>query len=78
MVRKKKVQTLLIIWAWVSKLSLLVIFSFRFGLIHAVFTNLLLWANGVLTESKHQLNEHKERLITLGFSNITMGKNSAY
>ncbi|KAM9330359.1 proton channel OTOP1 [Gastrophryne carolinensis] len=44
----------------------------RFGLIHAVFTNLLLWANGVLTESKHQLNEHKERLITLGFSNITM------
>ncbi|XP_053556271.1 proton channel OTOP1 [Bombina bombina] len=44
----------------------------RFGLIHAVFTNLLLWANGILTESKHQLNEHKERLITLGFSNITM------
>ncbi|KAM4709296.1 proton channel OTOP1 [Discoglossus pictus] len=44
----------------------------RFGLIHAVFTNLLLWANGVLTESKHQLNEHKERLITLGFANITM------
>ncbi|XP_077136259.1 proton channel OTOP1-like [Ranitomeya variabilis] len=44
----------------------------RFGLIHAVFTNLLLWVNGVLTESKHQLNEHKERLITLGFSNITM------
>ncbi|XP_073430585.1 proton channel OTOP1 [Dendrobates tinctorius] len=44
----------------------------RFGLIHAVFTNLLLWVNGVLTESKHQLNEHKERLITLGFPNITM------
>uniref|UniRef100_A0A6I8Q6J7 Otopetrin 1 n=1 Tax=Xenopus tropicalis TaxID=8364 RepID=A0A6I8Q6J7_XENTR len=44
----------------------------RFGLIHAVFTNLLLWANGILTESKHELNEHKERLITLGFSNITM------
>ncbi|MEE6462503.1 hypothetical protein FKM82_001618 [Ascaphus truei] len=43
-----------------------------FGLIHAVFTNLLLWANGILTESKHQLNEHKERLITLGFANITM------
>uniref|UniRef100_A0A672UA79 Otopetrin 1 n=1 Tax=Strigops habroptila TaxID=2489341 RepID=A0A672UA79_STRHB len=35
------------------------------GLIHSVFTNLLLWTNGVLTESKHQLNEHKERLITL-------------
>ncbi|CAJ0964580.1 unnamed protein product [Ranitomeya imitator] len=47
-------------------------FCSRFGLIHAVFTNLLLWVNGVLTESKHQLNEHKERLITLGFSNITM------
>uniref|UniRef100_A0A8C5LUL8 Otopetrin 1 n=1 Tax=Leptobrachium leishanense TaxID=445787 RepID=A0A8C5LUL8_9ANUR len=44
----------------------------RFGLIHAVFTNLLLWTNGILTESKHQLNEHKERLITLGFPNITM------
>ncbi|KAL2779994.1 proton channel OTOP1 [Daubentonia madagascariensis] len=43
----------------------------RFGLIHSVFTNLLLWANGVLNESKHQLNEHKERLSTLGFGNIT-------
>uniref|UniRef100_A0A674JAS3 Otopetrin 1 n=2 Tax=Terrapene triunguis TaxID=2587831 RepID=A0A674JAS3_9SAUR len=44
----------------------------RFGVIHSVFTNLLLWTNGVLTESKHQLNEHKERLITLGFENITI------
>ncbi|XP_067386416.1 proton channel OTOP1 [Emydura macquarii macquarii] len=44
----------------------------RFGVIHSVFTNLLLWTNGVLTESKHQLNEHKERLITLGFGNITV------
>ncbi|XP_072857135.2 proton channel OTOP1 isoform X1 [Pogona vitticeps] len=44
----------------------------RFGVIHSVFTNLLLWTNGVLTESKHQLNEHKERLITLGFGNISM------
>uniref|UniRef100_A0A8C8S3A9 Otopetrin 1 n=1 Tax=Pelusios castaneus TaxID=367368 RepID=A0A8C8S3A9_9SAUR len=44
----------------------------RFGVIHSVFTNLLLWANGVLTESKHQLNEHKERLMTLGFGNITI------
>ncbi|XP_066089337.1 proton channel OTOP1 [Saccopteryx bilineata] len=43
----------------------------RFGVIHSVFTNLLLWANSVLNESKHQLNEHKERLITLGFGNIT-------
>ncbi|KAM8808412.1 proton channel OTOP1 [Eudromia elegans] len=44
----------------------------RFGVIHSVFTNLLLWTNSVLTESKHQLNEHKERLITLGFGNITI------
>uniref|UniRef100_A0A8D0GJS9 Otopetrin 1 n=1 Tax=Sphenodon punctatus TaxID=8508 RepID=A0A8D0GJS9_SPHPU len=44
----------------------------RFGVIHSVFTNLLLWTNGVLTESKHQLNEHKERLITLGFGNISI------
>ncbi|XP_051654407.1 proton channel OTOP1 [Manacus candei] len=44
----------------------------RFGVIHSVFTNLLLWTNGVLAESKHQLNEHKERLITLGFGNITI------
>ncbi|XP_031991584.1 proton channel OTOP1 [Hylobates moloch] len=43
----------------------------RFGVIHSVFTNLLLWANSVLNESKHQLNEHKERLITLGFGNVT-------
>uniref|UniRef100_H0VZA5 Otopetrin 1 n=1 Tax=Cavia porcellus TaxID=10141 RepID=H0VZA5_CAVPO len=44
----------------------------RFGVIHSVLTNLLLWANSVLNESKHQLNEHKERLITLGFGNITL------
>uniref|UniRef100_A0A8C4L5T4 Otopetrin 1 n=1 Tax=Equus asinus TaxID=9793 RepID=A0A8C4L5T4_EQUAS len=44
----------------------------RFGVIHSVFTNLLLWANSVLNESKHQLNEHKERLITLGFGNISI------
>lgn len=47
---------------------------FRFGVIHSVFTNLLLWVNSVLNESKHQLNEHKERLITLGFGNITIGE----
>ncbi|XP_015337214.1 proton channel OTOP1 [Marmota marmota marmota] len=45
----------------------------RFGVIHSVVTNLLLWANSVLNESKHQLNEHKERLLTLGFGNITLG-----
>ncbi|XP_060103242.1 proton channel OTOP1 [Heteronotia binoei] len=44
----------------------------RFGVIHSVFTNLLLWTNAVLAESKHQLNEHKERLITLGFGNISI------
>nr|XP_027793694.2 proton channel OTOP1 [Marmota flaviventris] len=44
----------------------------RFGVIHSVVTNLLLWANSVLNESKHQLNEHKERLLTLGFGNITL------
>ncbi|KAM5271309.1 proton channel OTOP1 [Ctenodactylus gundi] len=44
----------------------------RFGVIHSVFTNLLLWANSVLNESKHQLNQHKERLITLGFGNVTI------
>lgn len=46
----------------------------RFGVIHSVFTNLLLWANGVLSESKHLLNEHKERLLTLGFGNVTVGE----
>ncbi|KAJ1214117.1 hypothetical protein NDU88_001744 [Pleurodeles waltl] len=44
----------------------------RFGLIHSVFTNLLLWASEVFTESKHQLLEHMDRLITLGFENITL------
>ncbi|XP_063086233.1 proton channel OTOP1 isoform X3 [Cavia porcellus] len=48
----------------------------RFGVIHSVLTNLLLWANSVLNESKHQLNEHKERLITLGFGNITLGRDT--
>ncbi|XP_075435018.1 proton channel OTOP1-like [Ascaphus truei] len=43
----------------------------RFGLIHSVFTNLLLWVSAVLTESKHQLQEHMGRLSTLGFENIT-------
>lgn len=46
----------------------------RFGVFHSVFTNLLLWTNSVLNESKHQLNEHKERLMTLGFGNITTGE----
>lgn len=53
------------------------VWCFRFGVIHSVFTNLLLWANSVLNESKHQLNEHKERLITLGFGNITIGEEAS-
>uniref|UniRef100_A0A8C5LPX3 Uncharacterized protein n=1 Tax=Leptobrachium leishanense TaxID=445787 RepID=A0A8C5LPX3_9ANUR len=44
----------------------------RFGLIHSVFTNLLLWASAVATESKHQLVEHMERLVSLGFTNLTL------
>ncbi|XP_078535014.1 proton channel OTOP1-like [Lissotriton helveticus] len=44
----------------------------RFALIHSVFTNLLLWASEVFTESKHQLLEHMDRLSTLGFENITL------
>ncbi|XP_018423565.1 PREDICTED: otopetrin-1-like [Nanorana parkeri] len=43
----------------------------RFGLIHSVFTNLLLWASAVATESDHQLEEHMERLKSLGFLNLT-------
>ncbi|XP_063313849.1 proton channel OTOP1-like [Pelobates fuscus] len=44
----------------------------RFGLIHSVFTNLLLWVSAVTTESKHQLEEHMARLTSLGFNNITL------
>ncbi|XP_040191357.1 proton channel OTOP1-like [Rana temporaria] len=44
----------------------------RFGLIHSVFTNLLLWASAVATESEHQLEEHMGRLRSLGFVNITL------
>ncbi|XP_078399478.1 proton channel OTOP1 [Cetorhinus maximus] len=46
----------------------------RFGMIHSVFTNLLLWVNGVIAESKHQLSDHKKRLAVLGFANLTMEK----
>ncbi|XP_067847555.1 proton channel OTOP1 [Heptranchias perlo] len=46
----------------------------RFGMIHAVFTNLLLWVNGVVAESKHQLSDHKKRLAALGYANITVEK----
>ncbi|XP_069782742.1 proton channel OTOP1 isoform X3 [Narcine bancroftii] len=44
----------------------------RFGMIHAVFTNLLLWVNGIVAESKHQLNDHKKRLAKFGFVNLSV------
>ncbi|MBN3301980.1 proton channel OTOP1 [Amia ocellicauda] len=44
----------------------------RFGVLHAVFTNLLLWCNGVMTEAKHFLNTHKRRLTSIGFVNGTV------
>lgn len=46
----------------------------RFGVIHAVFTNLLLWCNGVMSEAEHFLNNHKRRLSALGYANLTIGK----
>lgn len=46
----------------------------RFGVIHAVFTNLLLWCNGVMSEAEHFLNNHKRRLSALGYGNLTIGK----
>ncbi|XP_061108030.1 proton channel OTOP1-like [Conger conger] len=45
----------------------------RFGVIHAVFTNLLLWCNGAMSESQHFLEAHKKRLASLGFINYTGG-----
>ncbi|XP_041127596.1 proton channel OTOP1 [Polyodon spathula] len=45
----------------------------RFGVIHAVFTNLLLWCNGVISEAKHFFDTHK-RLLDLGNTNITGGE----
>ncbi|KAG7250580.1 hypothetical protein CRUP_018659, partial [Coryphaenoides rupestris] len=45
----------------------------RFGVIHAVFTNLLLWCNGVMSEAEHFLNNHKRRLYALGYGNLTIG-----
>ncbi|KAM8867538.1 proton channel OTOP1 [Synchiropus picturatus] len=41
----------------------------RFGVMHAVFTNLLLWGNGVMSEAEHFLNNHKRRLSALGYGN---------
>ncbi|XP_059377183.1 proton channel OTOP1-like [Carassius carassius] len=43
----------------------------RFGVIHAVFTNLLLWCNGVMSESEHFFNTHRRRLTELGYDNLS-------
>ncbi|XP_042626426.1 proton channel OTOP1-like [Cyprinus carpio] len=43
----------------------------RFGVIHAVFTNLLLWCNGVMSEAEHFLNNHRRRLTALGYDNVS-------
>ena len=48
-------------------------FTIRFGVIHAVFTNLLLWCNGVMSEAEHFMNNHKRRLSSLGFDNHSIG-----
>ncbi|XP_016386671.1 otopetrin-1-like [Sinocyclocheilus rhinocerous] len=45
----------------------------RFGVIHAVFTNLLLWCNGVMSEAEHFLNNHRRRLTELGYANLSTG-----
>ncbi|XP_064199942.1 proton channel OTOP1-like [Anguilla rostrata] len=45
----------------------------RFGVIHAVFTNLLLWCYGAMSESQHFLEAHEKRLAALGFINYTGG-----
>ncbi|XP_057701455.1 proton channel OTOP1 [Corythoichthys intestinalis] len=47
----------------------------RFGVIHAVFTNLLLWSSGVMSEAEHFLNNHKRRLSALGYENLTIVHN---
>lgn len=46
----------------------------RFGVIHAVFTNLLLWCSGVMSEAEHFLSNHIRRLSALGYENLTIGK----
>ncbi|KAL0977801.1 hypothetical protein UPYG_G00161360 [Umbra pygmaea] len=43
----------------------------RFGVIHAVFTNLLLWCSGVMSESEHYLKHHTRTLTVLGYANVT-------
>ncbi|KAI1888331.1 hypothetical protein AGOR_G00183910 [Albula goreensis] len=50
----------------------------RFGVIHAVFTNLLLWCSGAMTESQNVLDAHKKRLSALGFMNYTYESHEPY
>ncbi|XP_036374036.1 proton channel OTOP1-like [Megalops cyprinoides] len=50
----------------------------RFGVIHAVFTNLFLWCNGAMTESEHFLNDHKRRLSELGYANLSIVEHKPY
>ncbi|XP_028657655.1 proton channel OTOP1 [Erpetoichthys calabaricus] len=50
----------------------------RFGVIHAVFTNLLLWCNGVVTEADHVLQSYQKRQVDLGIGNMTLGNREPY
>lgn len=59
---------------WVINIFCATACPIRFGVIHAVFTNLLLWCNGVMSESEHFLNNHMRRLSALGYGNLTIGK----
>ncbi|KAF3689573.1 Otopetrin-1 [Channa argus] len=43
----------------------------RFGVIHAVFTNLILWGSGVMSEAEHFLSNHMRRLTIVGYENLT-------
>nr|XP_020448879.1 otopetrin-1 [Monopterus albus] len=44
----------------------------RFGVIHSVFTNLLLWCYGVVSEAEHYMNNRMRRLSNMGFINFTI------
>ncbi|KAL2077516.1 hypothetical protein ACEWY4_027020 [Coilia grayii] len=49
----------------------------RFGVIHAVFTNLLLWCSGVMSEAEHYMSNHNRRLSSLGFVNHSITEAAA-
>ncbi|KAJ8382284.1 hypothetical protein SKAU_G00030620 [Synaphobranchus kaupii] len=50
----------------------------RFGVIHAVFTNLLLWCNGIMSETEHFMNAHKKRLSAQDIMNHTEVENVSH